>query len=114
MQIINQEQDKVMRINKFSLSIIKPDPVGIPVGGQGRINVATQADHFGKLCQIPVNGFGSLSVESRIIFGMQKCNIREKPPHNVLTCSIHGIRSEERRVGKECVSKCRYRWAPYH
>src|SRR3546814_15744687 len=26
----------------------------------------------------------------------------------------HGIRSEERRVGKECVSTCRYRWAPSH
>src|SRR3546814_18493549 len=24
------------------------------------------------------------------------------------------IRSEERRVGKECVSTCRSRWAPYH
>src|SRR3546814_15481694 len=24
-----------------------------------------------------------------------------------------GIRSEERRVGKECVSTCRYRWSPY-
>src|SRR3546814_5255824 len=23
-------------------------------------------------------------------------------------------RSEERRVGKECVSACRYRWSPYH
>src|SRR3546814_17734871 len=23
-------------------------------------------------------------------------------------------RSEERRVGKECVSKCRCRWSPYH
>src|SRR3546814_14496689 len=23
-------------------------------------------------------------------------------------------RSEERRVGKECVSTCRYRWPPYH
>src|SRR3546814_18995619 len=23
-------------------------------------------------------------------------------------------RSEERRVGKECVSKCRTRWSPYH
>src|SRR3546814_15471659 len=23
-------------------------------------------------------------------------------------------RSEERRVGKECVRKCRSRWAPYH
>src|SRR3546814_12466996 len=28
----------------------------------------------------------------------------------------HGIveRSEERRVGKECVSTCRSRWSPYH
>src|SRR3546814_18958134 len=25
-----------------------------------------------------------------------------------------GWRSEERRVGKECVSTCRSRWAPYH
>src|SRR3546814_8516018 len=24
------------------------------------------------------------------------------------------MRSEERRVGKECVSTCRSRWAPYH
>src|SRR3546814_11464240 len=23
-------------------------------------------------------------------------------------------RSEERRVGQECVSTCRYRWSPYH
>src|SRR3546814_18358246 len=23
-------------------------------------------------------------------------------------------RSEKRRVGKECVSTCRYRWSPYH
>src|SRR3546814_12596173 len=26
----------------------------------------------------------------------------------------YGGRSEERRVGKECVSKCRSRWSPYH
>src|SRR3546814_11360717 len=25
-----------------------------------------------------------------------------------------GPRAEERRVGKECVSTCRSRWAPYH
>src|SRR3546814_3100873 len=24
------------------------------------------------------------------------------------------VRSEERRVGKECVSTCRARWSPYH
>src|SRR3546814_15848780 len=29
-------------------------------------------------------------------------------PHRVVR------RSEERRVGKECVSTCRSRWSPYH
>src|SRR3546814_5987682 len=28
--------------------------------------------------------------------------------------SLYNERSEERRVGKECVSPCRSRWAPYH
>src|SRR3546814_17056472 len=28
--------------------------------------------------------------------------------------SVLDTRSEERRVGKECVSKCRSRWSPYH
>ena len=25
-----------------------------------------------------------------------------------------GLRSEERRVGKECLRLCRSRWSPYH
>src|SRR3546814_15397449 len=43
---------------------------------------------------------------------------------NCLYCLMHCIdrrgeidillRSEERRVGKECVSTCRSRWSPYH
>src|SRR3546814_13652815 len=28
--------------------------------------------------------------------------------------SLLVVRSEERRVGKECVSTCRSRWSPYH
>src|SRR3546814_4640106 len=28
--------------------------------------------------------------------------------------NIRWCRSEERRVGKECVSTCRSRWSPYH
>ena len=27
---------------------------------------------------------------------------------------IEKLRSEERRVGKECASMCRSRWSPYH
>src|SRR3546814_5041768 len=29
-------------------------------------------------------------------------------------CVLQYIRSEERRVGKECVSTCRSRWSRYH
>ena len=28
--------------------------------------------------------------------------------------AANSVRSEERRVGKECVSTCRSRWSPYH
>src|SRR3546814_17782862 len=56
----------------------------------------------------------------------------DQPPRlhrHVLACGVHSKdtqldgsvvrhqfyqRSEERRVGKECVSTCRYRWSPYH
>src|SRR3546814_11801938 len=32
----------------------------------------------------------------------------------IATLSARIGRSEERRVGKECVSTCRSRWSPYH
>src|SRR3546814_4121274 len=32
----------------------------------------------------------------------------------VVQAVVHHARSEERRVGKECVSTCRSRWSPYH
>src|SRR3546814_12948577 len=31
-----------------------------------------------------------------------------------MTHDIQYVRSEERRVGKECVSTCRSQWSPYH
>src|SRR3546814_15901945 len=41
---------------------------------------------------------------------------RVKNPEFLVVVGIctHLGRSEERRVGKECVSTCRYRWSPYH
>src|SRR3546814_2122408 len=32
----------------------------------------------------------------------------------VVRSEAERLRSEERRVGKECVSTCRSRWSPYH
>src|SRR3546814_3457929 len=40
--------------------------------------------------------------ETRDVYGLQQ-----------LDALMHA-RSEERRVGKECVSTCRSRWSPYH
>src|SRR3546814_15543970 len=47
---------------------------------------------------------------------------RVRPGSAVRDCQAHGggagtllrLRSEERRVGKECVSTCSSRWSPYH
>src|SRR3546814_9190604 len=44
---------------------------------------------------------------------------KPKPPsravtHLGLAAGRPSNRSEERRVGKECVSTCRSRWSPYH
>src|SRR3546814_12941507 len=47
-------------------------------------------------------------------------NIGADDPHTgpvysaLETLRERSIRSEERRVGKECVSTCRSRWSPYH
>ena len=32
----------------------------------------------------------------------------------VRSADMHKMRSEERRVGKECRMPCRSRWSPYH
>src|SRR3546814_1480798 len=34
--------------------------------------------------------------------------------HASYSCRKPSVRSEERRVGKECVSTCRSRWSRYH
>src|SRR3546814_11781027 len=41
--------------------------------------------------------------------GGTACRRRRQPAR-----AAPGPRSEERRVGKECVSTCRSRWSPYH
>src|SRR3546814_18814537 len=48
-----------------------------------------------------------------------KIMVKENPIHKqqidpILMSERFPYRSEERRVGKECVSTCRYRWSPYH
>src|SRR3546814_15395183 len=39
---------------------------------------------------------------------------REQDGSEIRSVELERARSEERRVGKECVSTCRSRWSPYH
>src|SRR3546814_11547129 len=48
-----------------------------------------------------------------------RANRRRKTPRLLIAMRetrwhLGATRSEERRVGKECVRTCRYRWSPYH
>src|SRR3546814_10159939 len=62
-------------------------------------------------CALPIccNGgdFGPISSMSSIAHRSAASDSR-KP------AGTRRVRSEERRVGKECVSTCRSRWSPYH
>src|SRR3546814_16627654 len=44
------------------------------------------------------------------VHGDRTCDTEERCRREV----VNGDRSDERRVGKECVSTCRSRWRPYH
>src|SRR3546814_4473196 len=72
---------------------------------------------------------GGLSFTDRILVPVQEMGSRPRSgdqqyPYTIVdpismimlptTATMQGIRSEERRVGKECVSTCRSRWWPSH
>src|SRR3546814_19811016 len=42
------------------------------------------------------------------------CSAHRQRPRRSWSTPGSAARSEERRVGKECVSTCRSRWSPYH
>src|SRR3546814_20597903 len=67
-----------------------------------------QALILGEDKNIPENYQINAQAGTRRIAG-QECSIVELIPND-----NHRNRSEERRVGKECVSTCRYRWSRYH
>src|SRR3546814_6777226 len=46
--------------------------------------------------------------------GILPCAGCNRVLHLSAELAYHSTRSEERRVGKECVSTCRSRWSPYN
>ena len=58
------------------------------------------------------------NLETRQPRSVRVCTLLDKAARREVPVTLHHvgftIRSEERRVGKECTSWCRSRWSPYH
>src|SRR3546814_18344838 len=68
-----------------------------------------------------------VQISEKLVHGSSPCLSRRRvrPGAGDAAMPAHGgnasffvgdrfLRSEERRVGKECVRTCRYSWSPYH
>src|SRR3546814_15645859 len=57
---------------------------------------------------------GSFNQDNRILEVDNRNNFNNNINLKTYSLRSNVNRSEERRVGKECVSTCRSRWSPYH
>src|SRR3546814_7416381 len=64
-------------------------------------------------CALPICRISSTWTTS-LPFSHAKRFSKAAPKHCAVTRRPITGRSEERRVGKECVNTCRSRWSPYH
>src|SRR3546814_18882655 len=83
-----------MRISDWSSDVCSSD---LPVLALGPLTTESEKSEQ--------KGFANLLIG---LFGAVRNPLAHAPKTN------WPMRSEERRVGKECVSTCRSRWSPYH
>src|SRR3546814_8496864 len=96
-----------LRISDWSSDVCSSDllrPRGLQRQGAGTVSRAVEADHL-PLGRVPQHAEGVAA--DAVGHGLEEAQGRIDGDGRV-------DRSEERRVGKECVSTCRSRWSPYH
>src|SRR3546814_12364598 len=107
-----------MRISDWSSDVCSPDLVYetgrvLEAGCWAHARRHFYDIHEKRPSAITSHALGTIAELYRI-----EADIRGKPPDERLAVrqarAAPIVRSEERRVGKECVSKCRSRWSPYH
>src|SRR3546814_12944393 len=106
-----------MRISDWSSDVCSSDLVGAARGGisticklEGRI-IALKIEHFEEVLRFRQLQLRRNALGERPRFQQAILRLVEFLVGNA---RLALNRSEERRVGKECVSTCRSRWSPYH
>src|SRR3546814_18219818 len=100
-----------MRISDWSSDVCSSDLQAVEENGEGQAKPA-EVGYFSRQS-------GEAAKIRPAAAHWRRGHFHGNPWENVYACPIRARfstfpRSEERRVGKECVSTCRYRWEPYH
>src|SRR3546814_17385791 len=78
------------------------------------------SDWSSDVCSSDLTKFGTVRLQCSPLDNRQECippSVRPNSDEEVIVTYFRYAgkgRSEERRVGKECVRPCRSRWSPYH
>src|SRR3546814_18324389 len=99
-----------MRISDWSSDVCSSDLYITPDAIGATLDAAMQQTAAGDAATIPLVSSNSPALFSYFEDGEDGVGAFALPA----TDDPEETRSEERRVGKECVSKCRSRWSPYH
>src|SRR3546814_4238888 len=101
-----------MRISDWSSDVCSSD---LQVRHHRRAAFVIEFDHvlFGKLRERHLD-HPDRAFDERLARGDHRLRLLTAQHRVSNFGGVSQMRSEERRVGKECVSQCRSRWAPYH
>src|SRR3546814_10347002 len=117
--------DYMQQIKNISVTNSSDDPSTVPriitvtvTDGTSYSNTATTTVNVVGVNDAPVATGGAVTgtEDTSLILGWSTFGVSDVDSSaSSLGVKITGLpRSEERRVGKECVSTCRSRWSPYH
>src|SRR3546814_11162679 len=102
-----------MRISDWSSDVCSSDLI---VASTGNKDYAVLEDQFVSQLNKPACVWRGRRFSVAHVEDMAAMSLRFDQRAHKTDTSLHRTkaRSDERRVGKECVSTCRSRWCPYH
>src|SRR3546814_13495438 len=103
-------------------NVTKPDGPPAPDGDlrlSQRIGILRIAQHANGLFRPRDFGAAARRIKvdlTKLLLDLRRCDALRLQLGRIQAHAAFAAypRSEERRVGKECVRTCRYRWSPYH
>src|SRR3546814_11117434 len=107
-----------MRISDWSSDVCSADLLGfvVEVGVHYELDRPAERDDFQEIDDVafgPDIFLGNHPRLERRVFQLRELLLPRKVD-DLAPRRLEAERSEERRVGKGCVSTCRSRWSPYH